>query len=48
MIVVVEGISASGKSTWCARHGCSPVVPENGRIAGAPDRVADARLPQSK
>lgn len=41
MIVVVEGISASGKSTWCARHGGSHVVPENGRIAGAPDRVAD-------
>jgi hypothetical protein len=41
MIVVVEGISASGKSTWYARHGGSHVVPENGRIAGAPDRVAD-------
>jgi hypothetical protein len=41
MIVVVEGISASGKSTWCARHGGSHVVPENGRISGAPDRVAD-------
>ena len=41
MIVVVEGISASGKSTWCARHGGSHVVPENGRIAGAPDRAAD-------
>jgi hypothetical protein len=41
MIVVVEGISASGKSTWCARHGGSHVVPENGTIAGAPDRVAD-------
>ncbi|PTW44170.1 hypothetical protein C8J25_1115 [Sphingomonas faeni] len=41
MIVVVEGISASGKSTWCARHGGSHVVPENGRLAAAPDRVAD-------
>jgi hypothetical protein len=41
MIVVVEGISASGKSTWCAQHGGLHVVPENGRIAGAPDRVAD-------
>ncbi|RYF05943.1 MAG: hypothetical protein EOO77_27670, partial [Oxalobacteraceae bacterium] len=41
MIVVVEGISASGKSTWCARHSGSHVVPENGRIAGAPDRFAD-------
>jgi hypothetical protein len=41
MIVVVEGISASGKSTWCARHGGSHVVPENGRLAGVPDRVAD-------
>ncbi len=41
MIIVVEGISASGKSTWCARHGGSHVVPENGRLDGAPDRVAD-------
>lgn len=41
MIVVVEGISASGKSTWCARHGGSHVVPENGRFAGVPDRVVD-------
>mgnify|MGYP004511404347 CR=1 FL=1 len=41
MIIVVEGISASGKSTWCVRHGGSHVVPENGRLDGAPDRVAD-------
>ncbi len=41
MIVVVEGISASGKSTWCTRHGGTHVVPENGRLSGAPDRVAD-------
>ncbi|MBB5716787.1 hypothetical protein [Sphingomonas aerophila] len=41
MIVVVEGISASGKSTWCARHGGSHVVPENARLDGAPDRVAE-------
>lgn len=43
MIIVVEGISASGKSTWCARHGGSHVVPENGRLDGAPDRAADPR-----
>ncbi len=43
MIVVVEGISASGKSTWCARHGGSHVVPENGRLDGAPDRDADSQ-----
>ena len=42
MIVVVEGISASGKSTWCARHGGSHVVPENGRLDGPPDRVTDS------
>lgn len=41
MIVVVEGISASGKSTWCARHGGMHVVRENGRLSRAPDRVAD-------
>lgn len=44
MIVVVEGISASGKSTWCARHGGSHVVPENGRLAEAPDRAADPEV----
>ena len=40
MIIVVEGISASGKSTWCARHGAGHVVPETGRVA-APDRETD-------
>jgi hypothetical protein len=33
MIVVVEGISASGKTTWCETFGQGHVVPENGRIA---------------
>ena len=41
MIVVVEGISASGKSTWCAQYGGSHVVPENARLAEAPDRAVD-------
>lgn len=41
MIVVVKGISASGKSTWCARHGSSHVILENGRLTEAPDRVED-------
>jgi hypothetical protein len=40
MIVVVEGISASGKSTWCARHGAGHIVPETGRLA-SPDRDKD-------
>lgn len=41
MILVVEGISASGKTTWCAKHGGDRVVPENGRLQGAPDRTRD-------
>lgn len=28
MIVAVEGPSAAGKTTWCARHGANAVVPE--------------------
>lgn len=41
MILVVEGISASGKSTWCAAHGANQVVPENGQLLDVPDRAAD-------
>jgi hypothetical protein len=41
MIVVVEGISASGKTTWCAKHGGQQVIPENGRFANEPDRIKD-------
>jgi hypothetical protein len=38
MIVVVEGISASGKTTWCAEQGGAHVVAEHGRFADTPDR----------
>lgn len=41
MIIVVEGISASGKTTWCGRHGNGHVVPENRPSSGSPDRDAD-------
>ncbi len=41
MILVVEGISASGKSTWCARHAAGRTIAENGRFEGAPDRITD-------
>ncbi|MPS67101.1 MAG: hypothetical protein E2586_01205 [Novosphingobium sp.] len=41
MILVVEGISACGKSTWCAKHGANHTVPENGRLLDVPDKVAD-------
>jgi len=40
MIVVVEGISAVGKSTWCRRHAPDQAVPETGPVAAAPDRRA--------
>ncbi|MES2869438.1 MAG: hypothetical protein V4749_07705 [Pseudomonadota bacterium] len=39
MILVVEGISASGKTTWCAKHGGQHVIPENGRFENEPDRI---------
>jgi hypothetical protein len=37
MILVVEGISASGKTSWCNAHAPAHVVPEQGRIPDAPD-----------
>ena len=43
MIVVVEGISASGKTSWCAKHAAGKIVPENGRLRGVPDRLSDPR-----
>lgn len=39
MIVVVEGISASGKTTWCAQHGGQQLIAENGRFENEPDRA---------
>ncbi|MBU6957861.1 hypothetical protein KRR23_08900 [Pseudomonas sp. CVAP len=42
MILVVEGISASGKTTWCAKHGGQHVIPENGRFENEPDRIKDS------
>lgn len=41
MIVVVEGISASGKSSWCAAHGSGHGIAENERLQNAPDRRSD-------
>lgn len=41
MILVVEGISASGKTSWCAGHGGQQVIPENGRFENVPDRIQD-------
>lgn len=41
MILVVEGISASGKTTWCTKHGGKHVIPEHGRFTNEPDRVKD-------
>lgn len=32
MIVVVEGPSAAGKTTWCTAHGSDNVITETGRI----------------
>lgn len=39
MIVVVEGISASGKTTWCTQHGGQQLIAENGRFENEPDRA---------
>lgn len=41
MIVVVEGISASGKSSGCAEHGAGCIIAENGFRQDAPDRLGD-------
>lgn len=41
MILVVEGISASGKTTWCATHGGQQVIPEHGRFENVPDRIKE-------
>ena len=41
MILVVEGISASGKTTWCTRYGEQHVIAEHGRLDGVPERASD-------
>lgn len=41
MILVVEGISAAGKTSWCNRHANGHVVPEAAATGPAPDRDAD-------
>jgi hypothetical protein len=40
VIVVVEGISAAGKSTW-SRNYSRHIVPETGRLSNIPDRNVD-------
>lgn len=37
-IIVIEGVSASGKTSWCAAHAGPHVVAENGPATAAPDR----------
>jgi hypothetical protein len=37
MLIVVEGISASGKTTWCRKHAADFIVPETGSRDDAPD-----------
>lgn len=37
MIVAVEGPSAAGKTTWCARHGGDAIVPEYVPTGREPD-----------
>lgn len=41
MIVVVEGISAAGKTSWCRAHAAGHVVEEAPQQADVPDRVAE-------
>ena len=41
MILVVEGISASGKTTWCTEQGGQYVIAEHGRLEGVPERASD-------
>ena len=42
MIVVVEGISASGKTTWCRKHASGFTIPETGRRDDAPNATLNA------
>jgi hypothetical protein len=41
MIVVVEGISAAGKTSWCRKHAPGQIVEESPQPADVPDRIAD-------
>jgi hypothetical protein len=41
MIVVVEGISAAGKTTWCHKYAAELTVPETGNRNDAPDPALD-------
>ena len=41
MIVVVEGISAAGKTRWCRRHAAGHVVEEAQPAGDVPDRAID-------
>lgn len=41
MIVVVEGISAAGKTSWCRKHGAGHVVAESRPAGPVPDRDGD-------
>ena len=41
MLIVVEGISASGKTTWCRKHAAGFTVPETGSRDDAPDATLD-------
>ena len=43
MIIVVEGPSAAGKTTWCSAHGSERVVAETGRIE-PPTELSDDGL----
>jgi hypothetical protein len=37
MLIVVEGISAAGKTTWCHKHASGFTVPETGPRSDVPD-----------
>lgn len=41
MLIVAEGISASGKTTWCRKHAAEVTVPETGTRVDAPDPTSD-------
>ena len=42
MIVVVEGASAAGKTTWAERHSGPGLLPESASTDAVPDRASDA------
>ncbi|MDW9358537.1 hypothetical protein GOA97_25895 [Sinorhizobium meliloti] len=47
MIVVVEGINAAGKTTWCRSHGQSYLIPETGKTLRRSGHTGQVSVPDA-